>query len=116
MTQEERKACARLYYLFSEGETIPEHQWNDQAAYELYAMILSVNHCSKGIAWLPLIPSTMPTTAAQAGTYIVKYFVHAFQMQDALNKSETAVVMPCLHSHFLAHRSLIQMAAAGISQ
>ncbi len=113
MTQKERETCARLYYLYSQGEVIEDYRWNDNAANELYAMILHVQNCSQGIAWLPSIPSTMPTTPAQAGIYIFKYFYDSLKKQDALNKSETAVVLPCVHRHFKAHRSVIQAAIMG---
>lgn len=113
MTKEERETCSRLYFLFSGGEPVQEHKWNDKGANELYRMILKVQNCSSGIAWLPKIPSSMPTTPAQAGMYLAKYFYASIKKQYALNKSKTAFVPACVQSHFLSHRSLILAAIAG---
>jgi hypothetical protein len=113
MTQEERQTCARLYFLYSGGEPVQEHKWNDKGANELYRMILKVQNCSTGIAWLPKVPNTMPTIAKQAATYLVQYLYKSLKKQYALNKSKTAVVPACVQSHFLAHRSLILSAIAG---
>ncbi len=81
MTHEERETCARLYFLYSGGEPIPEHKWNDNGANELYRMILRVQNCSTGIAcaWLPKVPATMPTTPAQAAIYLTKYLYESLK-------------------------------------
>jgi hypothetical protein len=112
MTEQERQTCAKLYYLYSGGDTIDSHKWNNSGAQELYRMILNVQNCSMGIAWLPTIPNTMPTTPGQAAIYLVQYFYESLEKYDQIKFGKGAIEA-CQTSHFKSHESLIKSALIG---
>lgn len=118
MTNEEREACADLFYTLTGGDnSMPAHRWNDAAAIELYEMIRVLKDCTQGMEWIKSLPKLIPhkgipSSAISVSKYLLGIWRTKISIEAKIGAGKMSPV--CQNSHTRRHRDRILIIAYGL--
>ncbi len=117
MTNEEREACADLFYTLTGDNSMPSHRWNDAAAIELYEMIRHLKDCTRGMEWIKALPKLIPYGGIPSSAIsVAKYLLGIWRTKNSIEaKIGAGKLNPlCENSHTRQHKDRLLIAAYGL--